>query len=78
MRKITNAMRDAVLAELEKQGLSKRQLALKLDVTPQYIGQVLSGQRALVSDSWEDILEVLGLEVEVKPGARATAQEPPQ
>lgn len=60
-------MRRKVASELERKKLSQRQLAIGIDVTPQYLSDMLSGKRSNMPEKWKLVLEALELELVAVP-----------
>lgn len=58
---------NAVQAELAARGMSKSDLARRLGVARQNVQTYLAGQRGIVAGPFLDMLDALGLELEVRP-----------
>lgn len=59
-------IRQAIEDHMNKIGLSNAELARKMKVSPQAVGQIINGQRGLIPDSLNDLLKAIGLELVVK------------
>jgi hypothetical protein len=71
---MTDAIRTVVKGELEQQKKSQRQLAIDLDMAPQYLGEMLNAQTSNVPKRWQQVFDALGLALVVQP---KTAGEQP-
>ena len=56
-------IREAIIAEIERQGLSYYQLAKDSGVSPQQISRFCAGERDLLSDAASKLMEALGLQI---------------
>ena len=56
-------IRERILSELKHQGLSQRQMALDLGLTPQNVSSFLRGKRQFPVDKIEAILKYLKIEL---------------
>lgn len=50
-----------ILSELEEQGISQKELALRMDVTPQYVNKIVKGKENLSLETIWKIEEALGI-----------------
>lgn len=50
-----------ILSELEKQGISQKELALRMGVTPQYVNKIVKGKENLSLETIWKIEEALGI-----------------
>ena len=60
-------IRQAIEDDMNKVGLSNAELARKMKVSPQAVGQIINGQRGKIPDSLNDLLKAIGLELTVTP-----------
>lgn len=60
-------IRSRIREEMARKGMSQRELAERLDVTPSALSQVLSGKRGTMPESLMDVLNALGLTLEAVP-----------
>lgn len=60
-------IRQAIEDHMNKVGLSNAELARKMKVSPQAVGQIINGQRGKIPDSLNDLLKAIGLELTVTP-----------
>lgn len=65
---VTNEeIREAVLEHMQRQGLTKADVARRLGVTHQAVSNILSGRSARVPASLEKLLAEVGLQLVVTP-----------
>ena len=57
----------AVRNEIERRSLTQKQLALGLDTTRQYLGEMLDLDKSNVPKRWQQLLDALDLELYVRP-----------
>ena len=50
-----------ILSELDEKGLSQRELALRMDVSPQYVSKIIKGRENLSLETIWKIEEALGI-----------------
>ncbi len=50
-----------ILSELDEQGISQKELALRMDVTPQYVNKIVKGKENLSLETIWKIEEALGI-----------------
>ena len=50
---------------LDENRLTQRELAAKLNVTPQTVNQVFTGKRALITDTFQNFADALGVDVQI-------------
>ena len=50
-----------ILSELDEQGISQKELALKMDVTPQYVNKIMKGKENLSLETIWKIEKALGI-----------------
>jgi hypothetical protein len=77
---MTDAIRAVIKGELERLNKSQRQLAIDLDMAPQYLGEMLNAQTSNVPKRWQQVFDALGLELVVQPktvGELPASQMPP-
>ena len=60
-------IREGVRIALAKRNMNRVELARAVGVSPQYLSQILNGQRGDVPEAWQRIFDELGLELVVKP-----------
>jgi transcriptional regulator with XRE-family HTH domain len=60
-------IREAMQKAMSAQGLSNAELARRLEVTPQAVGQIVNGKRGSIPESLLNVLGELGLELKVVP-----------
>ena len=60
-------IRSRIREEMARKGMSQRELAERLGVTPSALSQVLSGKRGTMPESLMDVLNALGLTLEAVP-----------
>ena len=60
-------IRSRIREEMTRKGMSQRELAERLGVTPSALSQVLSGKRGTMPESLMDVLNALGLTLEAVP-----------
>jgi ribosome-binding protein aMBF1 (putative translation factor) len=66
VNEVDKKIRQAIEARMNKVGLSNAELARKMKVSPQAVGQIINGQRGRIPDSLNDLLKAIGLELVVK------------
>lgn len=62
---INDAAVQALKGFLDENHLTQRELAAKLTVTPQTVNQVFTGKRALITDTFQNFADALGVEVRI-------------
>lgn len=60
-------IREAIEDHMRRVGVTNADLARKLEISPQAVGQITNGQRGRIPDSLNDLLEALDLELTVTP-----------
>lgn len=63
---MTEAIRTKIREEMRQRGLTVTGLAKQIDIEREALHLILAGKRAKLPPSWRKILEVLGLELELK------------
>jgi plasmid maintenance system antidote protein VapI len=63
---VDKKIRQAIEDHMNKIGLSNAELARRMKVSPQAVGQIINGQRGLIPDSLNDLLKAIGLELTVR------------
>ena len=64
---MTDEIRERLKAEIAKNYPSKRQFALSLGVSPQYLEAVLNGEKINTPEGFKKMLDALDLELVVRP-----------
>lgn len=64
---VNQNVREAIILELFRKRLTRRQLAEMAEMDETYLSRLLSGDREGGRAAWEKILDVLGLELTAKP-----------
>lgn len=67
MKGMTKEIREAVLAEASRKGLSQNDLARIADVTPTQLSRMVTGKSNSLPKAWQTILEAVGLRLVVVP-----------
>jgi plasmid maintenance system antidote protein VapI len=63
---VDKKIRQAIEDHMNKVGLNNAELARRMKVSPQAVGQIINGQRGRIPDSLNDLLKAIGLELVVK------------
>ena len=69
MTDMTDDIRLSVRVHMLKNGISQTQLAEDVGLTRQHVSALLTGHRGRLPDSWQRVLDGLGLEVVVRAKA---------
>ena len=67
---MTDSIRATVKREIKKRGLTYKTAAAAAVLAPEYLGDMLSGRKGNLPKSWAKLLDMLGLEVVVRPKRR--------
>ena len=67
MATVNDDIRAAVRIELARRGESQAKLAARVDISPQYLSDVMRARAGNVPEVWQRILDELGLELVVQP-----------
>ena len=67
MTDMTDSIRLEVRVHMLKNGISQTKLAEDVGLTRQHISALLTGHRGRLPDSWQKVLDGLGLELVVVP-----------
>jgi transcriptional regulator with XRE-family HTH domain len=67
LKGMTKEIREEVLAEASKKGLSQSDLADVADVTPTQMSRMLTGKSNGLPKAWEAVLKAVGLRLVVVP-----------
>ena len=71
MHPMNEKIRKGVKVALAQNGMTQSQLATEVGLTPQYLSQIMTGQRGDVPEAWQKIFDRLGLELVVREKAEA-------
>ena len=64
---MNDAIRASVEKELEHRDLSRSEVAIRANLTRQYVTDMLNGRKGGVPESWQRLLDALDLELYVRP-----------
>ena len=67
MRDPTDVIREAVRVELARRQMSQTELAEQVGTSRQHLSKAMTGGSSELPKLWKDALDVLGLELVVKP-----------
>lgn len=67
---MTESVRDAVTKRIDARFRTRRAAAAAAEMTPQYLGDLLAGRRGVLPETWVRLLDLLGLELVVRPKRR--------
>lgn len=56
--------------ELQRKNLSRTEVAVRADLSRQYVTDMLNGRKGEVPESWQRLLDALDLELYVRPKGR--------
>lgn len=67
MDTVTEKLRETIRIEMARRNWNKTRLAEETGLSRQYISELMSGKAGNLTEAWQRIFDVLGLELTVKP-----------